>query len=102
MDIETVARLALSIANFAIGVTNFSLANFFLIFRQFGETLFMVLIASIRRHSMSDTRAVVFHNSYATGTDKLRIAKMTTRSPVRAAIFVKAPTCKASYLFRAA
>ena len=33
----------------------------------------MVLIASIRYHSMSDTRAVVFHNSYATGTDKLVI-----------------------------
>ena len=29
----------------------------------------MVLIANIRSHSMSDTRAVVFHNSYAIGTD---------------------------------
>ena len=70
----------LSIANFAISATNFSLANFFKTFRQFGETLLMVLIASIRRHSMSDTRAVVFHNSYATETDKLRITKMITRS----------------------
>ena len=26
----------------------------------------MVLIANIRRHSTSDSRAVVFHNSYAT------------------------------------
>ena len=30
---------------------------------------------------MSDTRAVVFLNSYATGTEKLQITKMKTRSP---------------------
>ena len=36
----------------------------------------MVLIANIRSHSMSDTRAVVFHNSYAIGTDlKITIHK---------------------------
>ena len=40
-----------------------------------------MLIADIKRHSMSDTRAVVFLNSYATGTEKLQITKMTTRSP---------------------
>ena len=90
------SMLVLSIANFAIGPTNFSLANFLKTFHQFGETLLMVLTASIRRHYMSYTSAVVFHNSYATGSDKLRITKMTTRLPVSAAIFVKAPTWKAS------
>ena len=40
-----------------------------------------MLIADIKRHSMSDTRAVVFLNSYATGTEKLQITKMTRRSP---------------------
>ena len=40
-----------------------------------------MLIADIKRHSMSDTRAVVFLNSYATGTEKLQFTKMTTRSP---------------------
>ena len=39
-----------------------------------------MLIADIKRHSMSDTRAVVFHNSYATGTEKLQITKMTMPS----------------------
>ena len=55
----------------------------------------MIIIANIRRqrHSMSDTRADVFHISYVTGTAKFRITKMTTRS--LAAIFVKAPTWKA-------
>ena len=55
-----------------------------------------MLIADIKRHSMSDTRAVVFHNSYATGTEKIQITKMTTRSP--AAISGMAP----QPLFRAA
>ena len=33
-------------------------------------------------HSMSDTRAVVFHNNnYAIGTEKLPFTKITTRSP---------------------
>ena len=36
---------------------------------------------------MSDTRAVVLHNSYATGTEKLRITKIATHSP--AIIFVE-------------
>ena len=65
-------------------------------FRQFGETLIIVLIANIIRqhHSMSDTRAVVFYNVTRLGLKKLRITKMTTRSP--AAIFVRAPTWKAS------
>ena len=36
----------------------------------------MVLIANIRNHSTSDTRAVVFHNTYAIGTDlKITIHK---------------------------
>ena len=57
----------------------------------------MVLITDIRRHSMSDTRAVEFHNSYDTGTEKVRIIQIaTTHSP--AAIFVEAPTWKASLL----
>ena len=42
---------------------------------------------------MSDTRAVVFHNNYATGTETLPV---TMLSP--AAIFVKAPTSIASLL----
>ena len=46
---DSLTRLALSIANFAIAATNFSLANFFKTFRQFGETLLMVSIVSIRR-----------------------------------------------------
>ena len=44
---------------------------------------------------MSDIPAVVFHNSYATVTEKLRITKMTTRLP--AAIFAKAPIWKSSF-----
>ena len=40
-----------------------------------------------QRHSTSDTRAVVFQNSYATWTEQLRITN-TTLSP--AAIFVEA------------
>ena len=51
-------------------------------FRQFGESVLMVLIANIRHRSTSDAHAVVFHNSYATGTEKFRITKMTTRSPI--------------------
>ena len=86
----------LSIANFA-QQTSSVWRIFFKTFRQFGETLLMVLIASIRRHSMSDTCAVVFHNSYATGLTNYESQKMTTCSPVSAAIFVKAP-----HLFRAA
>ena len=45
---------------------------------------------------MSDTRAVVFHNSYATGTGTETL-RVTTLSP--AAIFVKAPTSIASLSF---
>ena len=62
----------------------------------------MVLITNVWRHSMSETRAVVFHNNYAplpTGTEKCRITKMTTRWP--AAIFIKAPTWRKP-LFRSA
>ena len=65
------SRLVLSIANFA----NFSLAN---LFSNLSPTSDVILHQII----------VVFHNSYATGTDKLRIAKITTRSP--ASIFVLA------------
>ena len=55
--------------------------NCFKTFRQFGETLIKMLIADIKRHSMSDIRAVVFHNSYVTGNEKLQITKMTMRLP---------------------
>ena len=87
----TVTRLALSIANFAIGATNFSLAKLFSNLSPIWRNTNYGLNRGRQRHSMSDTRAVVFHNSYATGTETLRV---TTISP--AAIFVKAPTSIAS------
>ena len=50
---NTHPRLALPIANFAIGAMNFSKwRNCFKTFRQFGETLIKVLIADIKRHSI--------------------------------------------------
>ena len=81
------SRLALSIANFAIGATNFSLAKLFKNLSPIWRNTNYGLNRRHQRHSMSDTRAVVFHNSYAPGTETLRV---TTLSP--AAIFVKAPT----------
>ena len=57
--------------------------NSFKTFRQFGETIIMVLIAANIRSDVIQILVRLYFISYATVTAKFRITKMTTRSLAR-------------------